>query len=121
VTNTRENNVTTAIATLPPVVCTAWCTDGTGHADSLDSDEQFCRSAARAVQLTHGRLGERPRSLLVHLYRDAHADDGGETRLEPAHLEIAGFDLDTLRLSVDEARALSQTLRELADVAEHWQ
>jgi hypothetical protein len=120
VANTRENNVTTAIATLPPVVCTAWCTDGSGHSDSLDSDEQFCRSSPRAVPLRHSSPGERPRSLLVHLYRDAHADVDGETLLEPPHVEIAGLDLDTLRLSVHEARALSETLRELADVAEQW-
>ena len=113
--------MTTAIATLPPVICTAWCTDGSGHADSLESDEQFCRSSTHVVPLIPGQLGERTRRIQVQLYRDAHADLAGSTVLEPPHIEVAGPDLDTLRLSIHDARALAETLRELADLAEPWQ
>ena len=112
--------MTTAIATLPPVVCTSWCTDGTGHPDSVDSDEQFCRSSTRIVPVACGGPGERPRGILVNLYRDAHEGVSGETRLEPPHVEVAGLDLETLRLSIHEARALAEALAELADLAERW-
>lgn len=110
--------MTTAITTLPPVVCTPWCTDGSGHLDTLESDEQFCRSARRVVELAPEQPGERTGSLLVHLYRDAHADIAGETTVDPPHVEVGGVDAGILRLSIHEARAFSQMLRELADIAD---
>jgi hypothetical protein len=112
--------MTMALTALPPVVCTPWCTDGTGHTDTAESDEQFCRSARRVVELAPEEPGERVRSLLVHLYRDAHEDVAGETALEPPHVEVGGVDTGTLRLSIREARALGQMLRELADTADQW-
>jgi hypothetical protein len=112
--------MTTALTALPPIVCTQWCTDGTGHPDAAESDEQFCRSATRVVDLVPGQPGERPRRVLVHLYRDAHEDVAGDTALEPPHVEVGGVDTDTLRLSIREARALGETLRQLADLADDW-
>jgi hypothetical protein len=110
--------MTTALTALPPVVCTQWCTDGTGHPDASESDEQFCRSASRVVELSAEQPGERARRVLVHLYRDAHEDVAGDTELELPHVEVGGMDTDTLRLSIREARALGQILGELADVAD---
>jgi hypothetical protein len=57
----------------------------------------------------------------VNLYRDADVDGAGGTSLEAPHVEVAGLDVDTLRLSIHEARALGETLTELADLAERWQ
>ena len=112
--------MTTALTVLPPVVCTPWCTDGTGHRDAGESDEQFCRSASRVVELAPGQPGDRARRVLIHLYRDAHEDVTGRTALEPPHVEVGGVDMDALRLSIPEARALGRMLGDLADVADHW-
>jgi hypothetical protein len=112
--------MTIALTALPPVVCTPWCTDGTGHPDVSDSDEQFCRSASRVVDLVPTQPGERTRRVLVHLYRDAHEDGIGDTTLEAPHVEVGGVDSDTLRLSISEARALGRMLGELADLADGW-
>jgi hypothetical protein len=106
---------------LPSVECLPWCTDGTGHPDAEDPEEQFCRSIPHLVVLAPApaHLGGHARGrLVVHLYRDAYRVDGSpETRFEPPHIEV-GDNTGALRLSTSEARALGELLIELADTAE---
>ena len=102
---------------LPPVNCMPWCTDGTGHTEAEEPEDQFCRSARHAVELgpTPEHLGGNVRGdVLVHLYRDVYRVDGsGATGLEPPHIELGGSDFGALRLSTSEAREFRSTTTRL--------
>jgi hypothetical protein len=115
--------VTATINTVPPVQCTPWCTDGSGHPDAEDPADQSCHSAGQRIELTptpqhlSGRHGGH---LLVQLYRDVYSQDGpaGTVTPEPPHIEVYGSGTEVLALSMSEARALGELLSQLVEVAD---
>jgi hypothetical protein len=115
--------LTAMIETVPPVQCTSWCIDGTGHRDAEEPAEQTCDGGERRIELaaTPANLSGRARGhLAVHLYRDVYAAGGSPptVMLEPPHIEVCSSGTEVLALSIGEGRALGELLIELANVAE---
>jgi hypothetical protein len=109
------------IAIVPPVQCTPWCTDGTGHPDAEEPAEQSCHGPEQQIELTPtpAHSSSRvPSHLLVQLYRDVYAGEGPAptATVEPPHIEVYSSGIDVLALSLTEARALGALLIQLADM-----
>jgi len=105
----------TATEKLPPVVCTAWCTEGDGRTDAIHPDDQYCCSEERVVSLSHHPLlevGASP-SIRDHLTAQLHREAGAAI----AHVWVAHNDLSVFQLSPDEARRLGSALLRLAATA----
>jgi hypothetical protein len=115
--------MTAAIETVPPIECTPWCTDGTGHPFADEPADQSCHAAERKVELspTPGHLSGRPGGHVeVHLYRDVYAPDllSHATGLELPTIEVSSSDTEPFILSTSEARELGRLLVQMADLAE---
>lgn len=114
-------NVTTY--TVPPVKCTSWCIEGTGHPDAEEAAEQACDAGEHRIELaaTPMHLSDRAGGhVAVHLYRDVYSANGAPSRviLEPPHIEIYSSGTEVLALSIPEGRALGELLIALADIAD---
>jgi hypothetical protein len=98
--------------TLPPIVCTSWCQDGTGHTDAWHPDDQLCI----------GELQRIPLSLypLVRLDDGVMSMDWAEVQLVNSHnrtkvnLEVSD---KTARLTPQEALEVGRTLIAAAETA----
>jgi hypothetical protein len=116
------DRMTVTTLTMSPVQCLSWCTDGAGHLDAEEPEEQHCHSAPRRIDLGPPRAqvgGRSPGHVVVHLYRDvSHAHGSPRLRFEPPHLEVYASGSEVLRLSVLEARAVAAVLVDLCDAAE---
>jgi hypothetical protein len=109
-------------AIVPPVQCTPWCTDGTGHPDVEEPAEQSCHGAEQRIELAPApaHLSSQVRShLVVQLYRDVYPGKGPAptATVEPPHIEVYSSGTDVLAFSLTEARALGELLIQLADTA----
>jgi hypothetical protein len=108
-------------AIVPPVQCTPWCTDGTGHPDVEEPAEQSCHGAEQRIDLAPAAAHLRssvPSHLLVQLYRDVYPGMGPAptATVQPPHIEVYSSGTDVLALSLTEARALGVLLIQLADI-----
>jgi hypothetical protein len=118
-----EGPVTAPISILPPIQCTPWCTDGSGHPGVEEPADQSCHGAAQRIELapTPAHLsGRAPRHVLLQLHRDVYS--GKElshgVSLERPRVELYSSDSEVVALSINEARALGKLLIQLADVAD---
>lgn len=100
---------------LPPIDCTPWCTEGTGHTDAGHPDDQWCSSISFPVSLS---LEEpilwsddttRPADTKVY----ASKDPG-----EPALVTLVDREDRGTRYTPAEARELARVLMHAAWVAE---
>jgi hypothetical protein len=109
------------IAIVPPVQCTPWCTDGTGHPEAEEPAEQSCHGAEQRIELAPAPAdfsSRVPSHVVVQLYRDVYPGKGSAATatVEPPHVEVYASGTDVLALSLTEARALGALLIRLADL-----
>lgn len=109
--------------TVPPVKCTSWCIEGTGHPDAEEAAEQACDAGEHRIELaaTPMHLSDRAGGhVAVHLYRDVYSANGPPSTviLEPPHIEVYSSGTEVLALSIAEGRALGELLIALADIAD---
>jgi hypothetical protein len=103
---------TTKIA---PIVCAPWCMDGTGHADALFAQDQFCSSGQVAeVGLSRGKH-ERYGSLWFPGTVEAALSRDGEYGETFVSLTVPG--VTSTPLTVAEAQSFAQQLLALVDLA----
>jgi hypothetical protein len=116
----REVSVTATISIVPPVQCTPWCTDGTGHPYAEEPADQSCHGAEQRIELaaTPAHLSGRVRGhLVVQLFRDVYPASGSTrtVTLEPPHVEVCSSGTEVIALSLGEAHELGELLIQLAD------
>lgn len=105
--------MTTAPATLPPVACRPWCTEGTGHTNAENSAEQLCLAEDHYLELSQhhdmGAYGVAQAEATVSL---VHVHDGGQTTVDLVTPERV------TTLTLDEARDLHAALGHMIALAE---
>jgi hypothetical protein len=94
---------------LPPVECTPWCEDGTGHTDAWDPEDQWCHGTPRRVRLTRMPLRTSQRtqwldSLKFYLAREREGQP---------YLHLGRDDLKGVTMTLVEVREMRDHLTEL--------
>jgi hypothetical protein len=99
---------------MPPIACTPWCEDGTGHTDAGLPEDQYCSAGYLVMDLTRedlellGDTYYRP-ELTVTLNRDPFTEP-----FISSHLSAVGG----IKLSLTEARQYALHILHLTDMAE---
>ena len=103
---------TTERATLPPVTCFPWCTDGNGHGRDVLPEDQTCFSGL--VQIPGSLLRPNPEDTdgepeYVCVYGEGWANDALPPQIHIGQSESAGLEL-TLDEAAQVARAILETI-----------